>query len=268
MSPRHGIVPRLKRKKIQEAVTSGKRMDGRELEDYREIVVKSNVIEKAEGSAEVFLGDTRVMVGIKIKCGAPFEDTPNDGVIICNAEFVPIASPNFEPGPPREESIELARVVDRGLRSAEVVDFSKLAIIPGKHVYVINVDIYILNHAGNLIDAAAIAALAALRGTMKPVYEVKDGEVLLTDKKKPLKAEKMPVAVTLVKIGDSLILDPSADEEEVMDARLTVTIDEDGNVCTIQKSGTYGLTLEEIGKAINIAVEKATEIRSKITGND
>jgi len=268
MSPRHGIVPRLKRKKIQEAVTSGKRMDGRELDDYREIVVKLGVIEKAEGSAEVFLGDTRVMVGVKIKCGAPFEDTPDEGVIICNAEFVPIASPNFEPGPPREESIELARVVDRGLRSAEVVDFSKLAIIPGKHVYVINVDIYILNHAGNLIDASAIAALAALRETMKPIYKVKDGEILLTDKKEPLKAEKMPVAVTMVKIGDSIILDPSADEEEVMDARLTMTVDEDGNICTIQKSGSYGLTLEEIEKALNIAVEKAPGIRSKITGND
>jgi len=91
---------------------------------------------------------------------------------------------------------------------------------------------------------------------------------LLTDKKEPLKAEKMPVAVTMVKIGDSIILDPSADEEEVMDARLTMTVDEDGNICTIQKSGSYGLTLEEIEKALNIAVEKAPGIRSKITGND
>ncbi len=268
MSPRFGIVPRLKRKKIQETIASGKRMDGRGLDDYREIVVKLGVIEKAEGSAEVLLGETRVMVGVKIKYGDPFEDTPEEGVLVCNAEFVPIASPNFEPGPPGEESIELARVVDRGLRSSEVFDFSKLAIVPGKHVYVINVDIYILNHAGNLIDASAIAALAALRETMKPIYEVKDGEIIPTDKKELIKAERMPVAVTMVKIGDSIILDPSADEEEVMDARLTVTVDDDGNICTIQKSGSYGLTLEEIEKAINTAVEKAPEIRSKITGND
>jgi exosome complex component RRP42 len=268
MSPRFGIVPRLKRKKIEESIAAGKRMDGRELVDYREIVVKSDVIEKAEGSAEVLLGDTRVMVGVKIKYGEPFEDTPDEGVLICNAEFVPIASPNFEPGPPGEDSIELARVVDRGLRSSEVFDFSKLAIIPGKQVYVINVDIYVLNYAGNLIDASAIAALAALRKTRKPIFKINDGEILLTDKKEPLKAEKMPVAITMVKIGESIILDPSADEEEVMDARLTVTVDEDGNICTIQKSGSNGLTLEEIGKAINIAVEKAPEIRSKITGND
>lgn len=267
MSPRHGIVPRLKRKKIQEAMASGKRMDGRGLEDYREIVVTSNVLEKAEGSAEVHLGSTRVMVGVKIKIGAPFEDTPDKGVLICNAEFVPIASPTFEPGPPNENSIELARVVDRGLRSADVVNLSKLDIIPGKKVYVIHIDIYILNHAGNLIDASAIAAMSALRGTMKPVYKVKDEEILLTDKKEPLKVRKMPLTVTMVKIGDSLVIDPSSDEEDVMDARLTMTVDDDGNICAIQKSGSQGLTLDDIRKAINIAVEKAPEIRGKITGN-
>ena len=267
MSSRHGVLPMLKRRKIQEAVESGKRMDGRGLEDYREITIKTNIIEKAEGSAEVHLGETRVLVGVKIGHGRPFEDTPDVGVLICNAEFVPIASPLFEPGPPRENSIELARVVDRGLRSAEVVDFSKLALIPGRQVYLIHVDLYILNHAGNLIDASAIAAIAALRSAMKPVYKVEEGEVVLTDEKEPLEIRKMPVAVTMVKIEDSLILDPSADEEEVMDARLTVTLDDDGNICTIQKSGSKGLTLDEIGKAIDIAVKKAPDIRGKITGS-
>lgn len=267
MSSRYGIIPRLKRKKIRETLASGKRTDGRGFEDHREIVIRTNVLEKAEGSAEVHLGNTRVLVGIKIGAGNPFEDTPDEGVLVCNSEFVPLASPAFEPGPPRESSIELARVVDRGLRSAEVVDFSKLCIIPGKKVYVVFVDIYILNHAGNLIDASAIAAISALKSTMKPVYKVEDGEAVLTDKKEPLDVRMTPVAVTMVKLGESLIVDPSADEEEVMDARLTVTVDDDGNICTLQKSGSEGLTLDEIKKAINFAVEKAPEIRGKITGS-
>ncbi|RLI10305.1 RNA-binding protein [Candidatus Bathyarchaeota archaeon] len=268
MSSRYGIIPRLKRKKIQETLATGKRMDGRGLGDYREISIRTGIIEKAEGSAEVYLGETRVLVGIKIGVGAPFEDTPDEGVLVCNAEFVPVASPAFEPGPPDEKSIELARVVDRGLRSAEVVDFSKLCIIPGKKVYVVHVDLYILNHAGNLIDASAVAALAALRGAMKPVYKIEDDEAVLTEKKEPLKVRKLPVAVTIAKIGESFVVDPSADEEEVMDARLTVTVDDDGNICTLQKSGSEGLTLDEIKKAINIAVEKAPEIRAKITGSE
>ena len=263
----YGVISRLKRRKIQEAVATGKRMDGRGLEDLREIDVKIGVLEKAEGSAEVHLGSTRVLVGVKIGVGPPFEDTPDEGVLICNAEFVPIASPAFEPGPPDENSIELARVVDRGLRSAEVFDFAKLGLISEEKVYVIHVDLYILNYDGNLIDASAIAAITALRNTMKPVYEVKDGETVLTEKKEPLDVRKTPVAVTMVKIGDSLIVDPSADEEEVMDSRLTITVDDDGKICAIQKRGSEGLTLDEIKKSVNLAVEKAPEMRSKITGS-
>jgi len=265
---RYGIVSRLKRRKVQEAIASGKRMDGRGLEEHREIVIRTNVIEKAEGSAEVYLGETRVLAGIKIRVGAPFEDTPDKGVLVCNAEFTPIASPTFEPGPPREESIELARVVDRGLRSSEFVDFSKLCIIPGEKVYVVHVDLYILNHAGNLIDASAIAAIAALKSTMKPVYKVEDGVAVPTGKRRALKMRKLPVAVTMSKIGDSLFIDPSADEEEVMDARLTVTVDDDGKICALQKSGSAGLTPEEIKRAVGIAVERAPEIRGKITGSE
>ena len=261
---RHGIVPRIKRRKIQEAISSGKRVDGRELKDLREISVKIGILDKAEGSAEVRLGDTWVMAGVKISIGAPFEDTPDKGVLICNAEFVPIASPLFEPGPPNESSIELARVVDRGLRSAEVFDFSKLSLISGEKVYIIYLDLYILNHGGNLIDASAIAAIAALRNTIKPVYEVNEGKIVLTDKKEPLDVRKVTVAVTIVKIGDGLLVDPTADEEEVMDTRLTLSIDEESNICAVQKSGSEGLTKNEIKEALELALERAGEISSKI----
>ena len=266
MSSRYGVTSRLKYKKIHDMVAAEKRMDGRGFEDYRDITIKPKILEKAEGSAEVSLGKSRVLVGVKIGVGEPFEDTPGEGVLICNAEFVPIASPAFEPGPPDENSIELARIVDRGLRSSGVVDFSKLDIIPGKSVHMINVDIYILNHAGNLIDASAMAALAALRGAIKPVFEVKDGEVVNTGKKVPLEVRRNPVAVTMVKIGDRMLVDPTSDEEEVMGTRITISIDDEGNICTIQKSGSEGLGLDDIKKALNIAKEKAPEIRAKILG--
>jgi exosome complex component RRP42 len=187
---------------------------------------------------------------------------------MCNAEFTPVASPAFEPGPPDERSIELARVVDRGLRSAEILDFSKLCLVPGEKVHLVHIDIYVLNYDGNLIDASALAAIAALKTTKSLVYKVEEGEVVLTKRKQDLKVRRTPVAVTMVKIGDSLIVDPSADEEEVMDARITFTLDEDGNVCTIQKSGSEGLAKDEIKKCIEIALEKSCENREKITGTD
>jgi exosome complex component RRP42 len=266
MAGRGGIVSRLKKKKVEEVVSAGKRMDGRGLEDYRQIEVKTGVLDKAEGSAEVKIGRSWVIAGVKVGVGTPFEDTPEMGVLMCNAEFTPVAHPTFEPGPPDEESIELARVVDRGLRSAEILDFNKLILIPGKQVYLVYVDLYVLNYDGNLIDASALAAIAALKKAVMPIYKVKGGEIEPSGEKEPLKVLKEPVAVTMVKIGDALIVDPSADEEEVMDLRLTITVDEDGNICTIQKSGSEGLTMDEIKKAIRIATEKAAANRKLIGG--
>jgi exosome complex component RRP42 len=268
MSSRHGIVSRLKKKKIKEVLSSGKRMDGRDIDQYREITINTGVIDKAEGSAQCNLGKSRVLVGVKIGIGTPFEDTPSKGVLICNAEYTPVAHATFEPGPPDESSIELARVVDRGLRSAEIIDFKKLALIPGKSVLMVYVDIYVLNYDGNLIDCASLAALAALKTSKMPVYKVNENEIELTKRKTAIKLQSMPLSVTFVKIGDHLLLDPTADEEDVMDMRLTISTDEKGNVCTIQKSGSEGLTMEEIQKSINVAVEYAAKNRNKIMGAD
>lgn len=261
---RLSIIPKLKRRKILEAVASGKRMDSRGLEDYREIFVKRGVIERAEGSAEARIGDTWVVAGVKIEVGEPYEDTPDEGILVCSADFAPVASPTFEPGPPDEASIELARVVDRGIRSSDVLGLKELCLIPGEKVYVVYIDLCILNHAGNLLDAASLAAVAALIGAQRPLYEVKGNKIKPTGEREPLKLRRLPIAVSMAKIGDHIVLDPTVDEEEVMDTRITITVDGRGCVCAVQKSGPQGLTVEEIWKAIEVAVKKAPILREKL----
>jgi exosome complex component RRP42 len=259
----NNIVSRLKRKKIEEVLEAGTRMDGRGLHDYREFTVKTNFLEKPEGSAEVKLGKTHVIVGVKAGLGTPFEDTPEEGVLMCNAEYTPVAHQTWEPGPPPESAIELARIVDRGLRSAEIMNMKDLGLVPGEKVYIIFVDLYVLNWDGNLIDACGVGALAALKTTLIPGYKVsKKNEISETGKKKKLKIKSEPIPITIYKIDKHFILDASGDEEEVADGRLTVTFNEKGNVTTLQKSGPIGFTLDEIKKCINIASEKAAEIRS------
>ena len=156
------VISKMKKKRITQLISEGKRLDGRGKLDYRDIRVEKGIIGTAEGSAMVCLGQTEVVVGIKIGLNAPYPDTPDEGILAVNAELVPLASPTFEPGPPDERAIELARVVDRGIRSSGAVDLKKLCIIPGRRVYILFLDIYVLNHDGNLIDASALAALAAL----------------------------------------------------------------------------------------------------------
>jgi len=256
------IVVRVKKKRILELLASGKRVDEREPTEYRKIQLESGVIERAEGSARVRLGKTDVMVGVKIATGAPFSDVPDKGVLTVNAELVPLASPAFEPGPPGEEAVELARVVDRGIRESKAIDLEKLCVESGKLVFVIFVDVYILNYDGNLIDASTMAALAALINTKMFKYEVEDGVIVKKPGYNPLPIVNYPISVTFAKIGDKLVLDAGLDEEEVMDARLTMTMDKDGKICAIQKGGGSGyFTKEEISEAAKIAQKKTEELR-------
>ena len=210
------------------------------------------------------MGKTEVLVGVKIETGAPFSDTPNNGVLTVNAELVPLASPNFEPGPPDENSIELARIVDRGIRESKAIDTEKLCIEPGKKVFVVFVDIYVLNHDGNLIDASALAAVSALANTKLSNYEVEDGEVKIKTGYSPLPLKSHPITVTLAKINDKLIVDPWIEEEQVMDARISMAFNNEGNICAIQKGGPGFFSPQKILEASKLAQEKAAELRKKL----
>ena len=255
------IVSRVKQKRIAQLLAKGKRLDGRGLTDYREIQIETGLIERAEGSARVRLGKTEVLVGTKIEIGEPFSDVPNEGVLTVNAELVPLASPTFEPGPPDENAIELARVVDRGIRESKAIALEDLCLIPGKKVFIVFIDIYVLNHDGNLIDASALASLAALMNTKIFNYEIENGEVKIKSGYKQLPIRNYPIAVTFAKINDQLVVDPWLEEENVMNARLTITLEKDGKICAMQKGGSGCFTTKQILEAVKIASEKAKELR-------
>jgi exosome complex component RRP42 len=258
------VVTRIKQKQISQLIEKGKRLDGRSPNDYRELKIEQGIIERAEGSARVRLGNTEVVVGVKIENGEPFPDTPNEGVLTVNAELTPLASPTFEAGPPDEDSIELARIVDRGIRESKMIDTKKLCVEQGKKVFVVFVDIYVLNHDGNLIDASALAAVAALLNTKMANYEIEDGEIKLKSGYTPLPIKQHPITVTCARIGDKLIVDPGMDEELVMDARLSMAIDDDGDICAIQKGGAGYFTPEQVMEIAKLAKEKVKEIRKKL----
>jgi exosome complex component RRP42 len=255
------FVPTVKRKQIMELAESGKRTDGRTLTDMRELKIEPGMVVKASGSAAVHLGGTYIVAGCKYEMGDPFPDTPNEGVLSVTSEFVPLASPEFEPGPPSIQSIELARVVDRGLRESKLLDTSKMCISPGKKVWIAWLDIYVLDHCGNLIDAAALAALTALLTSKFPKVEMDGDDVKVLDEFVPTPLRAIPVNVTMAKIGDKLFVDPSLEEEEVMDCRLSVTFTEDGNICAMQKGEPGTFTPEEVLRAVELAKTKTQEIR-------
>jgi len=263
-TPQLPPVAKLEQKTVVDLVSKGKRIDERGPENYRPIQIQVGLIEKANGSAQVHLGKSKVMAGIKVQTGTPFPDTPDEGVLTVNAELVPLASPSFEAGPPSEAAIELSRVVDRGIRESKALDMKSLVLQKGKTVQVVYVDIYVLDHDGNLIDAASMAALAALVNSKVSKMEVKGDEVINKGGHHQLPLNNYPVAVTFAKVDRTIIVDPSLEEEQVMNARLTVTIDKNGDICAMQKGGLYGFTPDEVRKAVHMAVGKAAENRARI----
>jgi exosome complex RNA-binding protein Rrp42 (RNase PH superfamily) len=48
----------------------------------------------------------------------PYPDRPSEGVFAVSVELGPMASPEFEAGRPSEAAVELARVLERGLKQS------------------------------------------------------------------------------------------------------------------------------------------------------
>jgi exosome complex component RRP42 len=262
-----GVIPRLKQEIMKKMVEQGVRIDGRGLGSYRELGINVNVVKTADGSSIVSLGNTKVIAGVKVEVGKPFEDTPDEGALIVNLEIAPTASPDVEPGPPDENSIEIARIVDRAIRHSGFLDFKSLSIVTGKHAWFLWVDIYVLNHDGNLVDAATIAAVAALMSTTLPKVELDPaGNILRIDRSNrtqlSLNIDKVPLTITHVKMGNMIIIDPTREEEDLSDGMYVIGV-AGGNVVAIQKViGAF--TRDEINYMINDSINQYLKLKDSI----
>ncbi len=252
------VVADLKRDYIIKLLAKGARADGRRFDELRPLTVETSFIGSAEGSARVRLGGTEVVVGVKLILGEPFPDTPNTGVLTTNAELIPMASDTFEGGPPDQESIEVARVIDRGIREGHAVDMAKLCIEPGKKVWIMFLDVHVLDYDGNLFDAANIGANAALKTAIVPAKRANLGEDY------PLPVQHQPISITAVKVDGKILVDPTHDEERVAEARLTVATLESGNLCAMQKGLSGAFTLDEVMKIVDTSRRIGAEVRSKL----
>lgn len=247
----------------------GKRFDGRSLLDYRPLTVEYNVSNKAEGSARVRLGKTEVIAGIKLAPGTPYPDSLDKGNLMVSGDLIPLASPRFESGPPGFEAIELPRLVDRAIRESHVIDLKKLVIKEGEKVWTVFIDIYPLNDDGNLIDAATIAVTAALRKTMIPQLD-ENGLVDYEKESKtplPIVKDMLPLSISFFKLGDNLVLDPTREEEEAMDVRISWGLSKwEGQymINSCQKSGKKPFTRAELEKMSSLLEKKYTELNEKL----
>jgi exosome complex component RRP42 len=255
---------------VQEAMNKAERLDGRTPFDHRDIEVKFNISINAESSVKVKFGKSEVVAGIKLGTAEPYPDHEKEGTLSTGMDLLPLSSPNFEYGAPTIEAVEIARVVDRGIRESRFIDFEKLCIKEGEKVWSINVDLATLNDDGNLIDASSLASVLALLTARMTAYDeeterVKSGE--FTDEKLPLKIENMPLTVTFFKIGDKIFIDPTREEEDCADGRITFEVSDSGKepmINAIQKGGDAIFTVQEVESMAEEAIRIFKKLNSVV----
>ncbi len=248
--------------RVEKYLQNGERPGGRKMDEFREVKVEKDVLDNAEGSCRVKIGKTEVLCGVKLGTGEPYPDTPDEGALIVNVEFSPIASPEFERGYPREDAVEAARVLDRAVRESKAVDFSDLCLEEGEKVWMLFIDVSVINDDGNLTDACSLAVLGALSVTKVPTYVKKDDSVD-REKTKPLKLKEKPLEVSVCKANNHLLMDPSRQEEKAVTAKLTVGSTE-SKLCAMQKSKSGFFKKEELFEAVDMALKKIEELRKLV----
>lgn len=257
--------PKITEERIRQHLSEGKRFDRRNLDEFREISIEIGVSKNAEGSARVKIGKTEVLVGVKMDIGEPYPDSPDKGNLMVTAELLPSSSPRFESGPPKFPAIELGRLLDRIVRESKFIELEKLCIKKGEKVWTIYIDIYSVNDDGNLLDAAGIAAIAALKNSRIPKYDEESGKVLFgewTDKKIPV-GKFLPISITIHKVGENLIVDPTLEEEDISETRVTIG-SYDGIISSMQKGNSNSIKIEDFHRILDLLDKVRKDIFKKI----
>nr|XP_015823820.2 exosome complex component RRP43 [Nothobranchius furzeri] len=244
------------------------RPDGRELSEFRSTTLNIGSISTADGSALVKLGNTTIICGIKAELTNPTVDAPGKGYIVPNVDLPPLCSSRFRPGPPGEQAQAASQFIADIIESSEVIKKEDLCIGRGKLCWVLYCDIMCLDYDGNILDACVVALLAALKTTQLPEVTINketSAPEVNFEKKHKLSIHRHPVSVSFCIFDDSiLIVDPTAEEESLSTARLTVVMDEEDQLCSLHKPGGTPLSGEKLQECIKRATARKGEIHKLI----
>ena len=145
-----------------------------------------------------------------------------------------------------------------------MIDLHQLVLQEDKSVIGLFIDSSILDADGNLFDACSYASVAAILSCTVPKYEIKNDAPVLVEgvtSKAPVKT--LPVSVTMARIGDYIVVDPTAEEEACMNARITITTNSEGNICALQKGGSDGFAVDQLIRCSEMALSTGTKIRKR-----
>ncbi len=262
-------MPNLQIEKIESYLKSGKRLDGRKSEDYRELFVEDNVSRNSASAIRVRLGKTEVLAGVHLALAVPYPDSADEGTFMTSAELHPMASQQFDIGKPGIDSVELARVIDRGIRESGFIDMKKLCIKKGEKVWQVFVDIFTINDDGNILDVAGLAALIALGRARMPIYNEKEDKIegYSESERIPLNKEALSFSMTFHKVGSVIVADVGHDEEAISKFRLTIAMGDNkgkARITAMQKGKAGTISSSDMETILKLAESKWKEMFPKV----
>lgn len=177
-----------------------------------------------------------------------------------------MADPNFEAGRHSELSSQLNRLLEKCIKDSKAVDLESLCIKVNERVWSLRVDINLLNHEGNILDCASIAALAALAHFRRPDVTC-DGEefkIHSLKERDPIATviHHYPICVTYAIFceGEYILADPNLLEEGVAEAFLSVGLNAYKELCGLHLGGKVELTTNIILETTDKAARRACEV--------
>ncbi|MGC8567739.1 MAG: exosome complex exonuclease Rrp41 [Candidatus Micrarchaeia archaeon] len=221
-----------------ELIINGKRTDGRDFNELRNIKIKAGVLSNADGSAYLEWGNNKVLVAVF----GPKEAFPKHlsddtkAVIKCNYAMAPFSSlSEHNRSGPNRRAVEISKVTREVFEN--VVMLNKF---PGAEI---DIFIEILQSDGGTRAAGITAAAVALANAGIPMKD-------------------LVYAVSAGRIGDKITLDFNMIEDNFSDSDMPVAVSpRNKEILLLQMDG--GLTKEQFNQCISYIMDAGKTISAK-----
>jgi exosome complex component RRP41 len=218
----------------EKMIVNGKRLDGRELEQFRPITVEVGVLKRAEGSAIFKFGDTYALAAVfgpRTMHPRHMQD-PQRAILRCRYSMAPFSTnERIRPGVSRR-SVEISKVLNEALSNVVFFeDYPKTGI-----------DVFV-----EILQADASTRCAGLNAA----------SLALVEAGVPIK--DLISSCSVGKVDGQIVLDVGGDEDQFGDVDMaTATIGSEDKFVLLQLDGIA--TQEEFFKLLELARKGCTEV--------
>ncbi len=232
-------------------VQRGVRPDGRALLAARKLSVRNAALSSTDGSVLVRMGHTAVLAGVQCDPTVPSEAEPSHGRVVVGVDLPAVCSPTIAAahggsggggGSISRLDRDKAVLVELLQRTANggLVSLESLCIAEGVATWSCYCELCVLEHDGNLLDAAMLAMMAALARVRLPHVTSDEATGALSVQAEaaiPVRVVQPLYPCSFSVLADALVLDPCAEEEALSSTAFTLLLDGMGELRAVHKPG-------------------------------